>query len=116
MVQNRKEVCMSTDEKRGSFSEDRVQQLNDFLLYIIQQLQIITSRKHVTKHFRMAKKYCAQWQLKGNRCLTHDLCAIFVEFTQRDNLSSKLLSFMSSLYNRPLFCHTDAEDNGDNQE
>ena len=32
MVQNRKEVCMSTDEKRGSFSEDRVQQLNDFLL------------------------------------------------------------------------------------
>jgi len=23
----------------------------------------ITSRKHVTKHFRVAKKYCAQWQL-----------------------------------------------------
>ena len=21
----------------------------------------ITSQKHVTKHFRMAKKYCAQW-------------------------------------------------------
>ena len=38
----------------------------------------ITSRKHVTK-------YCAQWQLKGSRCLTHDLCAIFTGFTQRDN-------------------------------
>jgi len=87
----------------------------------------IMSRKQVTKYFRVAKKYCAQWQLKGSRCLTHNLCAIFIGFTQHDNcaiaianiiksLSSKLLSFLSSLYNRPLFCHPDAEDNGDNQE
>jgi len=46
---------------------------------------VITSRKHVTKHFCVAKKYCAQWQLKGSRCLAHNLCAIFVGFTQRDN-------------------------------
>jgi len=26
----------------------------------------ITSRKHMTKHFRMAKKDCAQWQLNGS--------------------------------------------------
>ena len=83
----------------------------------------ITSWKHVTKHFRMAKKYCAQWQLNGSWCLTHNLCAIFTGSTQRysnsqhnKNLSSKLLSFLSSLYNRPLFCHTDTEDNGDNRE
>ena len=35
----------------------------------------ITSRKHKTKHFHMAKKYCAQWQLDGSRCLTHNLSA-----------------------------------------
>ena len=45
----------------------------------------ITSRKHVTKHFHMAKKYCAQWQLNGSWCLTHNLCAIFTGSTQRDN-------------------------------
>jgi len=37
----------------------------------------ITSQKHVTKHFRIAKKYCAQWQL--------NLCAIFTGSTQHDN-------------------------------
>jgi len=41
----------------------------------------ITSWKHVTKHFRMAKKYCAQWQLNGSRCLTHDLCALDLHST-----------------------------------
>ena len=87
----------------------------------------ITSRKNVTKHFRMAKKYCAQWQLNGSWCLTDNLCAIFTGSTQRDNcaivavniiknLSSKLLSFLSSLYNRSLFCHIDTEDDGDNRE
>ena len=30
------------------------------------------------------------------------------------NLSSKLLSFLSSLYNRSLSCHTDTEDNENN--
>ena len=29
---------------------------------------------------------------------------------------TKLLSFLSSLYNGSLFCHTDTEDNGNNQE
>ena len=39
---------------------------------------------HVTKHLCMARKYCAQWQLNRSRCLTHDLCAVFTGFTQRD--------------------------------
>jgi len=29
---------------------------------------------------------------------------------------SKLLSFLSSLFNQALFCQADTEDNGDNQE
>ena len=45
----------------------------------------ITSWKHVTKHFRMAKKYCAQSQLNRSWCLTHNLCAIFTGSTQRNN-------------------------------
>ena len=45
----------------------------------------ITSRKHVIKHFRMAKKYCAQWQMNGSWCLTHNLCAILTGSTQCDN-------------------------------
>jgi len=71
----------------------------------------------VTKHFFVAKKYCAQWQLKGSRCLTPNVCTIFIGFTQRDNctmvisyyiehnksLSSKLLSFLSSLYSECSF-------------
>jgi len=39
----------------------------------------------MTKHFRMAKKYCTQWQLNGIWCLTHNLCAIFTGSTQHDN-------------------------------
>ena len=52
------------------------------------------------------EKYCAHLQLKGSRCLTHNLCAIFIGFTQHNNcaiaivntkksLSSKLLLFSS---------------------
>ena len=61
------------------------------------------------------------------KCLTYNLCAIFTGFTQHNscviatiniikNLSSKLLLFLSSLYNQSLFCHTLMKDNGDNQE
>ena len=56
----------------------------------------ITSRKHVTKHFVWQKKYCAQWQLKGSRCLTHDLCAIFVGFTQRDNCTIAIVNIIKA--------------------
>ena len=84
------------------------------------------SKTWLSQHFRMAKMYCAQWQLNGSQCLTHGLCAIFTGFTQCDNctiatvniiqnLSSKL-SFLSSLYNNSLFCHTNTEDNGANRE
>ena len=38
------------------------------------------------------KKYCAQWKLKGSQCLTHDLCAIFVGFTQRDNCAIAIVN------------------------
>ena len=87
----------------------------------IEHLQL--RHKNVTKHFCVAKKYCAQWQLNWSRCLTHDLCAKFSGFTQHDNcaivtvnLISSSFSFLSSLYNRSLFCHTDTEDNRDNRE
>ena len=56
----------------------------------------ITSRKHVTKHFCVAKKYCAQWQLKGSRCLTHDLCAIFIGFTQCDNCAIAIVNIIKA--------------------
>jgi len=56
----------------------------------------ITSRKHVTKHFHVAKKYCAQWQLKGSRCLTHDLCSIFIGFTQRDNCAIAIVNIIKA--------------------
>jgi len=42
------------------------------------------------------KKYCAQWQLKGSRCLTHDLCAIFVGFTQRDNCAIAIVNIIKA--------------------
>jgi len=38
------------------------------------------------------KKYCAQWQLKGSRCLTHDICEIFVGFTQRTNCAITIIN------------------------
>ena len=53
--------------------------------------------KHVTKHFRVEKKYCAQQQLKGIRCLTHNLCAIFIGFTQHDNCAIAMLKFQAAL-------------------
>ena len=40
------------------------------------------------------KKYCAEWQLTGSRCLTHDLCAIFVGFTQRDNCAIAIVNII----------------------
>ena len=42
------------------------------------------------------KKYCAQWQLKGSRCLTHDLCAIFIGFTQRDNCTIAIVNIIKT--------------------
>jgi len=82
------------------------------------------SRKFLTKHFHVAKKYCAQQQLNGSQCLTHDFCAIFTGFTQHENCAiatvnliktfiPSFFSFLSSLCNRALFCHADMEDNGD---
>jgi len=56
----------------------------------------ITSQKHVTKHFCVAKNYCAQWQLKGSRYLTHDLCAIFIGFTQRDNCAIAIVNIIKA--------------------
>ena len=62
----------------------------------------ITSRKHVAKHFRVAKKYCAQWQLKGSRCLTHDLCTIFIGFTQRDNCAIAIVNIIKLKFQAAL--------------
>jgi len=56
----------------------------------------ITSRKHVTKNFRMAKKYCPQWQLNGSQSLTHDLCAIFTGSTQRDNCAIVIVNIIET--------------------
>ena len=42
------------------------------------------------------KKYCAQWQLKGSRCLTHDLCATFIGFTQRDNCAIAIVNIIKA--------------------
>ena len=56
----------------------------------------IMSRKHVTRHFRVAKKYCAQWQLKGSRCLTHNLCAIFIGFTRHDNCTIAIVNIIKA--------------------
>ena len=38
------------------------------------------------------QKYCAQWQLNITRCLTHNLCAISIGFTQCDNCTIALYS------------------------
>ena len=54
----------------------------------------ITLRKRMTKHFHVAKKYCAQWQLKWSQCQTHDLCAIFIGFTQRDNCDIAIVNII----------------------
>ena len=82
--------------------------------------------KQVTKHFREAKKYCAQWQLKGSRRLTHNLCTIF-GFTQRDDCAIAIVNIIKAQVpscsrfwvhctTDHSFYHTDVEDNGDNQE
>jgi len=63
----------------------------------------ITSRKHVTKHFRVAKKYCAQWQLNGSWCLTYNLCAIFTGSTQHDNCAIVTVNIIKTLV--PSFSH-----------
>jgi len=65
-------------------------------IYVVYRAVAITSRKHMTKHFRVAKKYCAQWQLKGSRCLTHDLYAIFVGFTQYDNYAIAIVNILKA--------------------
>ena len=57
------------------------------LWHSIERLQYVT--KHVTKHFRVAKKCCA-WQLKGTR----DLCAIFIGFTQCDNFAIAIINII----------------------
>ena len=73
------------------------------------------------------KKYCAQWQRKGSRCLTHNLCAIFIGFNQRDNCAVAIVNIIKASVpscsrfwvhctTDHSFCHTDVEDNGDNQE
>jgi len=46
----------------------------------------------MTKYFREAKKYCAQWQLKGNWGLTHNLYAIFIGFTQHNNCAIAIVN------------------------
>jgi len=58
---------------------------NNYLLVqqVIEQLQLRHENTWQSTSV-WQEKYCAQWQLKGSRCLTHDLCAIFVGFTQRD--------------------------------
>ena len=80
----------------------------------------------MTKHFHVTKKYCAQWQLNGSQCLTHDLCAIFIGSTQHNNctiVTVNIIKFQAALdseslymYNRALTCNADMEDNRDNQE
>ena len=71
-------------------------QTENCFLWAFNRAVAITSWKHVTKHFRVAKKYCAQWQLKGSRCLTHDLCAIFIGFTQRDNCAIAIVNIIKA--------------------
>jgi len=39
--------------------------------------------ENVTKHFRMAKMSCAQWQRNGSQCLTQSLCNIHWIYTVR---------------------------------
>ena len=69
---------------RGSGPQDQRYTCVKILPYTIREcLQLC--HKNMAKHFRMAKIYCAQWQLNGGQCLTHDLCAIYTGFTQCDN-------------------------------
>ena len=49
------------------------------------------------------KKYCAQWQLKGSRCLTHDLCDLEYNAVQKSVNNLQKLGQLSTLLLRPSF-------------
>ena len=52
------------------------------------------SQKHVTKHFRVAKRTCVQWQLSGSCCDTHAIVGRSVEFILRDNYATAIVHIL----------------------
>ena len=62
----------------------------------LQKYSEITSQNHMTKHFCVAEKYCAQLLLNGSHCLTHDLGAIFIGFTQCDNCAIVIVNIIKA--------------------
>ena len=48
------------------------------------------------RHENTWQSTLTQRQLKGNRCLSHDLCAIFIGFTQRDNCAIAIVNIIKT--------------------
>jgi len=73
----------------GTLENNEVQvlvggKLNSMFILFCDQIEWLQlCHGNMTKLMCGKKKYCAQQQLNGSWCLTHDLCAIFTGFTAR---------------------------------